>query len=164
MIVVTIIGILVAIAIPSFQDSIERNSLKQAIEGLKSDMQFARTEAIKKSSNILVTRSPGNAGTWCYGLSTKTTCTCTQATKTATDYCEIKRVFGTELNMVNMNTAHHNNSNFSFRRGTIGAGRVTFSTNNYSARVIFSDVGRVRICTPIYSTRIAGYPICEIDS
>jgi len=154
----------VAIAIPSFQDSIERNSLKQAIEGLKSDMQFARTQAIKKSRNILVTRSPGNAGTWCYGLSTKTTCTCSQATKTATDYCELKRVFGTELNMVNMNTTHHNNSNFSFRRGTIGAGRVTFSTNNYSARVIFSDVGRVRICTPIYSTRIAGYPICEIDS
>lgn len=76
MIVVAILGILSAIAIPSFQDTIERSRLKQAVEGLKSDMQFARTEAIKRSQNVHVSRSTGNAGNWCYGLNFGANCTC----------------------------------------------------------------------------------------
>jgi type IV fimbrial biogenesis protein FimT len=160
MTVVAIIGILAAIAVPSYQDMIERNRLKQVAEALKSDLQFARTEAIKRSQNILVTRTPGNAGVWCYGLSTKAACSCAQVTTTATDYCEIKRVLGTEFNTTNMYAAVGNNSSFSFRRGTIGADSVTFSTNNYAARVVFSDVGRVRICTPSGSAGISNYPTC----
>lgn len=164
MIVVTIIGILVAIAVPSFQDSIERNSLKQAVEGLKSDMQYARTEAIKKSQSVTITRIPGNAGNWCYGLTTKNNCNCTQSTITATNYCELKRVFGTNLNTVNINQIEHHESysnKFNFRRGTIWQNSVRFSTNNYDACVVFSSVGRVSICVPSGSTRISNYPTCE---
>lgn len=161
MIVVAIIGILVAIAVPSYQDMIERNRLKQVVESLKSDLQFARTEAIKRSQNILITRTPGDVGAWCYGLSAKAACSCAQESATATDYCEMKRVSGTDLNTINMNAAIGNNSSFSFRRGTIGADSVTFSTNKYTARVVFSDVGRVRICNPSVSTGISNYPICD---
>ncbi|WP_432741316.1 GspH/FimT family pseudopilin [Methylobacter sp. G7] len=160
MIVVAIIGILAAIAVPSYQDMLERNRLKQAAEGLKSDMQFARTEAIKRSQTVLVTRTPGNAGTWCYGLSIKAACSCAQLTTTAADYCEIKRVLGTDFSTTNMEAAVGNNSSFNSRRGTIGASGVTFSTNNYAARVVFTDVGRVRICTPSGSTGISNYPVC----
>ncbi|MDD5461228.1 MAG: GspH/FimT family pseudopilin [Methylococcales bacterium] len=160
MIVIAIIGIIAAMAVPSYQDMIERNRLKQVAEALKLDLQFARTEAIKRSQNVLVTRTPGSAGAWCYGLSTKASCSCAQVTKTATDYCEIKRVSGIDFNTTNMGAAVGNNSTFSFRRGTIGADSVTFSTNNYTARVVFSDVGRVRICTPSGSAGISNYPAC----
>jgi type IV fimbrial biogenesis protein FimT len=40
MLVVAIIGVLVAMAVPSYHDMIERNRLKQAIETLKSDLQY----------------------------------------------------------------------------------------------------------------------------
>ncbi len=160
MTVVAIIGILAAIAVPSYQDMIERNRLKQVAEALKSDLQFARTEAIKRSQNVLITRTPGNAGAWCYGLSIKAACSCAQVTTTAIDYCEIKRVSGTDFNTVNMDAAVGNNSTFSFMRGTIGADNVTFSTNNYAARVVFSNVGRVRICTPSGSAGISAYSAC----
>ncbi|MDD5412108.1 MAG: GspH/FimT family pseudopilin [Methylobacter sp.] len=158
MIVIAIIGILAAIAMPSYQDMIERNRLKQAAESLQADLQFARTEAIKQSQAILVTRTPGNAGTWCYGLSTKAACSCAQSTVTAVDYCEIKRVSGADLSATNMNTAVGNNSSFDSRRGTVPADSVIFSTVNYSAKVAFNNVGRVIICTPTGSTGLPGYP------
>lgn len=160
MIVVAIIGILAAIAVPSYQDMLERNRLKQVAEGFKSDMQFARTEALKRSQTVLITRTAGNAGGWCYGISIKAACSCAQATIGATDYCEIKRVLGADFTTINMDAVTGNNSTFSPRRGTIGADSVTFSTTNYKARITFSDVGRVKICTPSGSTGISNYPAC----
>ncbi len=159
MIVIAIIGIIAAMAVPSYQDMIERNRLKQAVEGLKSDLQFARTEAIKRSQNVVVSRSPGNAGGWCYGLNVNSNCTCTTAGS-----CSIKTISGSDFSSaVNMDAATGNNSTFDSRRGTIGADSVTFSTSHYAARVVFSNVGRVRVCTPTVSgkTGISGYPNCS---
>jgi len=152
MIVVAIVGILAAIAVPSFQDMLETNSLKQAVESFQSDMQFARTEAIKQSTGIIVSRTTGNAGAWCYGLArdiptSRTSCDCTETNTADADYCDIKIVSGTNFNTTNMDSAS-GNSTFDFRRGTIGNNGVTFSTANYAARVVFSAVGRVRICSP----------------
>ncbi len=152
MIVVAIIGILAAIAVPSFQGMLETNRLKQAVESFQSDMQFARTEAIKQSTGIIVSRITGDAGAWCYGLAkdiptTRTSCDCTVTDPTSASYCDIKIVSGTGFSFVNMDSAS-GNSTFDFRRGTIGQDGVTFSTDNYAARVVFSAVGRVRICSP----------------
>lgn len=158
MIVVAIIGILAAVAVPSFQDMIERDRLKQVVEALKSDLQFARTEAIKRNQNIHFSRSPGNAGTWCYGLNVGANCVCGTA-----DSCAVKTISGSNFGtVVNMDAAATNNSTFDFRRGTIGANNVTFSTDSYVARVVFSDIGRVRTCTPPISgkTGLPGYPAC----
>ena len=156
LVVVTIIGILASFAIPSYQDTIERNRLKQAAESLKSDLQLARTEAIKRSQDIAISRSPGNAGAWCYGLNIASACTCSTAGS-----CSIKTVSGSDFsNAVTMDASASNNSTFDFRRGTIGANGVTFSTAHYAARVIFSSAGRIRICTPSGSTGLPGYPAC----
>lgn len=156
MIVIAIVGILAAVAVPSLQDMIESNGLKQVAEGLKSDMQFARTEAIKRSQDVVVSRSPGNAGGWCYGLNVSSSCNCTIANS-----CAIKTVSGINFSSaINMDAATNHNSTFDFRRGTIGAYGVTFSTTHYAARVVFSDNGRVRICTPSGSTGISDYPGC----
>ncbi|TRX02945.1 GspH/FimT family pseudopilin [Candidatus Methylobacter oryzae] len=158
MIVVAIACILAAVAVPSFQDMIERDRLKQVVESLKSDLQFARTEAIKRNQDIHFSRSSGNAGAWCYGLNPDANCNC--ATPGS---CAVKTISGSDFGtIVNMDAAATNNSTFDFRRGTIGANRVTFSTDSYVARVFFSDIGRVRTCTPPVSgkTGLPGYPPC----
>jgi len=148
MIVVAIVGIVASIAVPSFQATLDRNLLKQVTESFKSDLQFARNTAIKLSQNIRINRTTGNDGAWCYGLTTNDlSCDCTEATTTETDYCEIKRVLGNEFNPTNMVSAT-GNSTFNFRRGTIGANGVTFSSNIYASRVVFSSGGRIRICSP----------------
>jgi len=152
MIIIAIIGILAAIAVPSYQDMIERNRLKQAAEGLKSDMQYARTQAIKLSQSVIVSRQTGGVGAWCYGLTirtgNKTSCDCSITDAAAATYCDIKRVPSTDSISTEMVAAAVNNNTFSSRRGTISAGGVTFKTAKYAVRVVYSDVGRVRLCTP----------------
>jgi type IV fimbrial biogenesis protein FimT len=157
---VAVMGVISAMGIPSFQKLIERNRLKQAAESFKSDVLLARTEAIKRSQNIFVSRTTGNAGAWCYGLRTSTACDCAETSVAASDYCNVKRVSGADFGQINMETAGVNNNQFDFRRGTIGANGVTFSTNNYSARVIFSNAGRVRLCTPAGTVGLPDFPDC----
>lgn len=82
MITIAIVGILASLAVPSFQRMIERNKLKKAAESLKSDLMFARTEAIKLSQDIIVNRVTGNNGAWFYGLNTSL-CDASQSTTTA---------------------------------------------------------------------------------
>lgn len=165
MIVIAIVGILAGVAVPSFQDMLDSNSLRQVAEGLKSDMQFARTEAIKHSEDVIVSRTAGDAGTWCYGLarktsSSKTSCVCAETNTADVDYCDIKIVLGTAFSKVNMAADDAGNNTFKFRRGTIGNNGVTFSSGRYAARVVFSAVGRVRICSP--STEANPMPVGKI--
>ena len=149
--VVAIIGILAAIGVPYYQDMIERNRLKQAVEALKSDMQFARTEAIKRSNDLRLTLI---AATWCYGIEdSNTACNC----GTVGD-CAIKTVDGRQFQGITLD--NNNNVTFSFKRGTAGAMGSTLSSTNYQARVVVSNVGRVRICNPNNLKRLPGYPDC----
>lgn len=156
MVVVAIVGIVAGLAVPSYQDTIERNRLKQAAESLKSDLQLARTEAIKRSQNVVLSSSQGTAGAWCYGLNIASSCTCSTAGS-----CSIKTVSGTDFSTaVSMNDSE--NVEFEFRRGTIVTGfdRIEFSTANYETRIVFGKAGRIRICTPTGSTGLPGYPSC----
>jgi type IV fimbrial biogenesis protein FimT len=166
MVVVAIMGILIAIAFPSYQRMIERNRLKLVAESLKSDMQLARTEAIKRSKDVIVSRITGNNGSWCYGLTEKTpdsksSCDCKETNTADSDYCDIKRVLGSNFsNIVNMSASVTNNSTFDFRRGTIGADSVDFTTSHFQTRIVFSNTGRVKNCTPSGANGIIGYPTC----
>lgn len=152
MIVVAIMGILASLAVPSYQDILERNRLKQAVEALKSDLQFARAEAIKQSKDLRVTLT--GTTTWCYGIDDgNTACAC----GTAGD-CAIKTVNGGDFQGISLEG--NTNTTFSFRRGTAAAMGSTLSSARYQARVVVSDVGRVRICNPSSSTGLSGYPDC----
>ena len=147
MIVITIIGILAAIAVPSFSDMIERNRLKEAVESLKSDLMFARTEAIKRSANINVTIV--GTSSWCYGINDdNTACAC----GTAGD-CGIKAVDGGQFQGTAIEV---DDTIFDFRRGTASAMGSTISTSNFSARVRVSNTGRVTVC----SANLGGYDAC----
>lgn len=152
LVVIGITGIITSMAVPAFGQMLQRNHIKSAALSLQADLQLARTLAIKQGQNILVSRTTGNAGAWCYGLavktSTKTRCDCNQSTTDVTDDCEIKSTLGASYSSVDMLTATVNNNSFDFRRGTISANGVTFATDDYAARVVFSDAGRVRLCTP----------------
>lgn len=152
LVTIAIVGIVAVLAVPAYQDTLERNRLKPVLDSLKSDLQLARTEAFKRHQPIVVSRTSGNQGAWCYGLAirtpVKTNCDCQQTNDEADDFCDIKRILGSDYAETNMEPAGINNNTFNPRRGTIAAGGVTFSTTNYAARVVFSDTGRVRICAP----------------
>ena len=158
MITVAIVGIVASLAVPSFQDMIERNRLKEAVESLKSDLMFARTEAIKRSQDIIINRVTGNNGAWFYGMNT-IACDAAEGTSTELDYCSIKRIMGTAYSQTNL-ISQSGNTTFTFRRGTANAGNTCFSTTNYKLRVKVSNTGRITVCTNTGSAAVIGYESC----
>lgn len=57
LVVVAILGILAALAGPSFIPLIERWRVRQAVESMTSTIYFARSEAIKRGGNITVLKN-----------------------------------------------------------------------------------------------------------
>lgn len=153
MITVAIIGIVASLAVPSFQDMLERNRLKEAAESLKSDLMFARTEAIKRSTNLRVSIKV-DGDSWCYGINdNNTACDCT----TVGD-CAIKTVNGNDFKGTVLDA--DDETTFDFRRGTATAIGSTLSTDKYATRLIVSNNGRIRACSPESSKAIGGYDDC----
>jgi len=63
LVVVSILGILAAIAVPSFRSSIESNRRQAYANQLFEDLAFARSEAIKRGVRVVV--CPSTSGTQC---------------------------------------------------------------------------------------------------
>lgn len=162
MITIAIIGIIAALAVPSYQDMLERNRLKEAAESLANDIKFARTEAIKQSANVTLTV---NADNNCYGIATGTdACDCTDGTS-----CTLRIVDTNTFQGVNIaGTFAGNIVTFEFRRGTVTApslpnlndlASTTLSTTRYSAQINVNNVGRVTVCSSGANPLIP-YPDC----
>ena len=69
MVVVAILGLLAALAAPSFTPLIERWRVRQAAEDLASTLTFARSEAIRRGGGVVLRRNAPNT-TDCPGITT----------------------------------------------------------------------------------------------
>ena len=162
MIVIAIAGILVVIAAPSYRDMLERNRIKQVAEALKSDLQFARTQAIKLSDDITVDKDTGTDGDWCYGFDTSDIdCDCEETDPGDSEYCSLKRITGTSFGLTDLSSTS-GDTTFSFRRGTANSGNTCFSTTNYILKVIVNNVGKVEICSDTTASMV-GYESCATN-
>lgn len=57
LVVISIVGILSALAIPSFQSASSTNRISTAVNSLHGALLLARTEAIKRNKNVTICRS-----------------------------------------------------------------------------------------------------------
>ena len=73
LIVVAIVAILLSLAAPTFREMLVKRSVQAAAETLASDMRFARSEALKRSTRTVICRSTDGArcsavvGSWSEG-------------------------------------------------------------------------------------------------
>lgn len=171
---VAVLAVLVTVGIPSFQETIDKRRLTGAAEQLQADLQYARSEAIKRNGNVFVTFT-GSGTTWCYGLSATTaTCNCTTANSCALDGVE-KVVNQTGFRNVSVSqNITGSNLNFEPRRGivrmnnnaaNIGTGTITFESNSGASnekelQISVGTMGRVKMCSPS-SNKVSGYPDCS---
>ena len=63
LVVITIIGIIAALAGPAFQDFIVQQRIRAAVYELIADLNFARSEAVKRNATVTVSQT----GTWTGG-------------------------------------------------------------------------------------------------
>lgn len=166
LVVVAIIGILAAVAVPAFTRMTERNRVKGAAETLFNDLQLARTEAIKRNRELALQFSgAGPTTTWCYGLRVDdgVACDCTETDVTAADACQIDGVLrvtrSTDYPSVSLATNLTGaRTEFEPRQGLANvAGTNRLVLKGDELRVIVSTLGRVKICT---QTGMPGYEPC----
>lgn len=161
MIAVVVFAILAALAVPSFQGLIERKNLQGAAEKLFADMQFAKSEAIKRNQPVYISFDE-TAGSQCYGLSLGAACACNTAGSCMID---VERVVNmTEFPNVKLDASFASTS-FNPRRGTAFSGHVFFN-NDYAAGVKLSSLGKITICAPTGAdlpsgtTALSNYSAC----
>ncbi len=146
MVTIVVLAILASMAIPSFTNMMERQRLINATEAIYSDMQNARSEAVKRSLEI-VTSIQGDC--------------LTVADKLVSPTFVLSNTCMTAFPTIGMATTR-SPIYFDRVRGitnpTGGGGTITLtSSNGLVAKVVISGFGRVRVCSP---TKIGGYPTC----
>jgi len=151
MIVVAIIGITVAIVAPPFNTILEKQRIKGAAEAVLADLRWARAESIKRNVRVRVTFATGS--NWSYTINTF-------PALTTSDGVLPKTVNGSDFPSTTLKTPSFAGrvayTTFDPIRGTnLNNGTVTISSNNFSAGVKISTLGRVRICGSM-----GGYNAC----
>lgn len=145
MIVVAIVAILAALAVPSFSSTLEKQRITTAAEAILSDLRWARAEAIKRNKQIRVTFTTGSP--WSY----------TVHADPNGDNTLLKTVSGSDLPATTLSSTNFASDYVTFDpiRGISNNGTATIISNNFSAGVIVSTLGRARICGSI-----GGYEAC----
>jgi type IV fimbrial biogenesis protein FimT len=70
MVTMFVLGILVTLGVPSFNDLVQNQRVKTAVSNFHSTLIFARSEAIKRNAEVTITR---NGASWSNGWNVQTT-------------------------------------------------------------------------------------------
>lgn len=153
--VVAIIGILAAMAAPSFSEQMKQQRVEGAAEGLVAALQNSKAEAIKRNAATWIVFTPATTGTdlstWCYGMTPTgtTTCDCTVADSCASGTV----VTSSDFKNITVNFTTPASRTFSPLRGTGTSGTVRFSAgNNKTLGIRTTTLGRILICKDNTST------------
>lgn len=158
MVTIAIMAIIAMMTAPALQEFVDRTRLKGATDRLYADMQFARSEAVKRNSSVSISFSTGS--NWCYGISAGSACNCSTANS-----CNIKTVSHSEFSGIALDSATFASSATTFDpvRGTLsnaGLARLQSSGGKQTC-VRMSVIGQVRLCSPAGSANLGGYPTCN---
>lgn len=158
---VLVIGIIAAIAVPSFTNFFERQRLIGAASSLYDAFTFTRAEALKRDAFVTLSLDFSPASQWCFGqIVSSAGCSCDGSTPT----CEVdgiaRKVAYGEFPGVTLagSTASYS---INPRRGTISSTNHATFTNSSGdqLRVEVTKLGRASLCVPAGS-QVLGYPAC----
>jgi len=146
LIVLAILAIIATLTAPSLGLIVEKNTIRSVAERIKSDLQWTRTEAIKRSQDLTVSFNQAGG---CYGISRE------PLTNPITADCICT---GCDLKIIDALRDHNNlafsaftftgsppSTKFTFMRGAAKAGSLCINSQNLQFKVIVSTLGRIRI-------------------
>lgn len=173
LVVVVILGVLMAVAVPSISDWIIIQRVKASASELASDIKFSRGEAVKRNVRVAMTFRSAAGSQSCYTAHTQGSNKACNCLLGAGESCNIP-VVGYLLSTEELKTVSlpastkvvmsvSNNFAFLAPNGLMEASSgatIDFNGGNSRLlRVVINGPGRPSICAPIGS-RIAGYTSC----
>ncbi len=168
-ITILVMTILLGIGVPSYMQFREDNAVLGAGQALYSDIQFARSEAIKRNVDNIAVRVFNVGGAWCYRVSDNASCNSCSSTS-----CDIhgdgitRGVSQTAYPNVNMSVSTESAGTASIpiqaKRLTINATDVVFTYGTDTTKqvqVSTTLLGRVLMCTPTTANGLTGVDRCQ---
>lgn len=157
LVVVSLLAILAALAVPSFQGFTDKRRLEGAANEYASHLHWARSHALQTGSTVRIKVESGGAGT-CYVIHQAAAGTCSCLDSDGDGACDggdapLLRVHfpaGARVQISNHGTAERR---IDPMRGIFTpTGTVEFSTKRgHSVRAVTNLMGRTRLCTPSQS-------------
>lgn len=173
MMVLAVLAIIVTIAVPSMDSYLDTNRLRGATNQFFADVQYARSEAIKRKTNISVSLTSNGGTTWCYGIDENAGCDCTITDTSNANACTLT-ISGTnvlkvgsivnflDVSITSPTGTNHTYATFDPIRGLAAStGSVIFqSASGLETHVDVSVLGKVTACTPAGTNSVARYSTC----
>lgn len=168
MLTIAMLAVLVTLGAPTMHAMLDRNRLKSAAQALAEDLQWTRSEAVRRNRHLFVAF---DSEAWCYGIAEREGCDCRLRDPSAERACglsvgdetTLKRISGADFPGIRVKGTSFPGTppgtRFEPRRATARAGSLTFASDGGAQlRVVVSLLGRVRLCSP--GGTVAGFPTC----
>ena len=190
MVALVVLGIILAMAAPSLSSYMDHRRVISAAEALYGQLQLARSEAIARSETVYANFSSNDSTTWAMGISTRIDCDVTQSVAGRGDDCVLITSDGDndmdtgdgatdlgDLLYYGLSSVDYPGVSlgdgdggtnpdgiqleFNPVRGTVDDDTIFIRFGNqYEARVVLFQTGRIRICSPDGATKVPGYSSC----
>ncbi|MGD9661076.1 MAG: Tfp pilus assembly protein FimT/FimU [Porticoccaceae bacterium] len=164
LIVLAILAIITALAVPAFSNASARARVKDATESIYGLISQARNESAVRDTNLSIAVNPDH---WCLGIAPFPGCDCTLnagATACVLDVAGtsiLQTVTGDEFPDVAITETFPGvGTTFNrLRRTASPGGTIALSSRGQSLEIKIGLTGRTRVCAPEGSA-FPGYPAC----
>jgi len=178
MVVITILGISITLAIPSWDRVSQKRLLTGAVEQVTATLAIAQTEAQKRSQAVSLAFNRTDDQNWCVGASVGPNgCDCTETDSGSGQYCTIDGTPASignaafkAVNLIEATDSQPSGGNsfitFDPVRGILQPNgdrlQLTFESSGgkFQLRVLVSPTGLLKICNPDGNKKVSGYPSC----
>lgn len=171
-----IVAIVAGLAIPAYQDAIEKRKITNGAEQIVAFVSTLQTESIKRNRPVTVSYSSQEDGSWCVGaVMGRTACDCTETESTEAAFCGIDSTAwilrDSDVQVENLISSVSGDGSYAFDpvRGMFidPADMLVLGLNSgdgqYQMNLSVINSGRVSLCLPSMSDNIPGFTACEQD-
>ena len=170
---VVLVGIGVAVAMPSYHDMVEKRQVTNAAEQVTSFVNSAQGVAMKTNRVVTVSYARTAGDDWCIGAVTgETACVCSQSDPEEADYCQIGSqpffINGSHAGGLDVMHAVTGDGSYAFDpiRGFFRdlddslTMELRSQSGDFRLNVLVNSTGRVTVCSADASHAVPGYAIC----
>jgi len=175
MVTFALIGVVIALALPSYADMVNRHRLTSGAERLAAFINSGRTEATRRNQAVTVSYNRRDHKEWCIGVVVgEDACDCRETREGESNYCAIdgakKVLSNADFDITELMHKMEGNNSLSFdpvRGILLDTGddlliELHTSDRDYKINLLVNESGNVKLCSKDDSHDLLGYEVCPI--